>query len=181
MLTLNFNELVMNKLFILLLIGILAAVTSCNKFIEAELPETQLAADKVFADDNTATCMQYWVYMLTCWINLISASGTFHSFVALAGLSADELQFYSPNTEMNQFQVNQLRSDNGEISYLWTSLYQTIYDCNGVIEGLNKGEGLTEKVKQQLLGVKAIFVWAFCYFSHGKYFWRSPHCIKHRL
>jgi hypothetical protein len=84
----------------------------------------------------------------------------------LCGLSADEYNLFTgASAEMQGFFKNELianASFNIGTEY-WNAIYDHLYSVNSAIEGLNNANGLTESVKQQLLG-EAKFMRAFFYF-----------------
>jgi hypothetical protein len=84
----------------------------------------------------------------------------------LGGLSADEFSYYGTvDVQMKSVSLNQLLYNNGYTSTVWTGLYKTIYNANGVIEGIegSTSEALTDSIRNKLTG-EAKFVRAFCYF-----------------
>ncbi len=88
------------------------------------------------------------------------------SIALFAGLSGDEFTLYKgvTNTTLLAYYQNALSITNpisGPDS--WRELYNYIFVCNSVLEGLSTTTTLTPSVKQQLTG-EAKFLRAFCYF-----------------
>jgi hypothetical protein len=139
-----------------------ALFTSCESFLEVDLPESKITSELVFSDDITATAAVTGMY-----VELLSsesfASGGNKSITFLAGLSADEFNYYPDNIEAKMFEQNNLIPANSNVEALWVSMYKTIYQANAVIEGLSTSKGVTQETKDQLLG-EALFIRAFSHF-----------------
>jgi len=79
----------------------------------------------------------------------------------LEGLAADELQPYTTNNvNLLAFYTNSQTSAN---YYFWQAIYQNIYSCNAVIDGLNTYSGTSPGMKKQLIA-EAKFTRAFLLF-----------------
>lgn len=147
--------------FIILLIS-----TQCTEFIEVKPPQTSLVKETVFSSDATADAAVTDVYYQLQ--SSIFASGGIYSITYLATLLSDEQKnFYSSASaagiEFQQFNDNAVLPNNSIIMYVWSDLYNVIYKCNAILEGLNTTSSLTPTIKLQLEG-EARFVRAFCYF-----------------
>lgn len=137
---------------------------SCESFLEPDSPKTQVIRQTVFADDISATAAMTGVYQ-TLYRQNSFAGGANVSFVALAGLSADELRYNGVQADVQiiQFEENELRPENDHIFVLWSSMYEPIYQANAILESLSKSTGLTQATRNQLRG-ESLFIRAFCHF-----------------
>lgn len=146
-------------LFIVLIQGVL--LPSCKKFIVVDDPNDQLNSDMVYSDSSTAVSAITGIYseMLTSR-NLFSNS----SVTLYTGMSADELYSYAPglNEEFTKNQITQVNHVNIDNSF-WKPAYKYIYAANLAIEKLSQSKGLSDALKNQLLG-EAKLIRAFCYF-----------------
>lgn len=139
---------------------------SCKKFLAVDLNKTKIEKANVFSDDITAKSAITGMY-----VTLLSttgfAAGDLNSVMALAGLSADELQYQVQGPPQailyKQFENNQLTVDNELITKLWVNMYMTIFQANSIIEGLGASTRVTLPTRNQLRG-EALFVRAFTYF-----------------
>jgi starch-binding outer membrane protein, SusD/RagB family len=135
----------------------------CQKFVQINPPANKLISSNVFNSDASATSAITGIYGRMVSSNGFASGGP-SSITLLCGLSADELINYSYSADQNQFYINSITIDNGNIlNYLWSEPYQYIYTANSILEGLNSSSGLSDSVKQQIIG-EAKFVRAFCYF-----------------
>ncbi|HEX2845859.1 MAG TPA: RagB/SusD family nutrient uptake outer membrane protein [Chitinophagaceae bacterium] len=135
--------------------------SSCQKFTEVPAPQNQILSDAVFSNDATANSavvglysqfMRPHMYFANCGLSIYPA------------LSADELYNTAPNADFDAVRINDISSNQtGVLVWLWTPVFEAIYQCNALLEGFSKPNGLTPSVQQQLRG-EASFVRAFSYF-----------------
>ncbi|MEJ0080935.1 MAG: RagB/SusD family nutrient uptake outer membrane protein [Puia sp.] len=139
-------------------------VSACKKFIEIDPPSTQIIGATVYNNNNSAAAAMTSIYN-----NMIyggqGLSDGLQSISCLDGLQADELTNYGNNFVYPSFYANALSSSSGGGSnnYFWPELYNEIYVCNAVIEGLNSSQAVTDSIRQQLIG-EAEFMRAFFHF-----------------
>ncbi|MCT2561835.1 RagB/SusD family nutrient uptake outer membrane protein [Chryseobacterium herbae] len=148
----------MRSLYFLVLF---AFFCSCKKFVEIDAPITKISAFTVFQDDATATSA-----ILGMYARLVVSSPAFSNGAATIYLStaSDELVYSGTNADMSGFYTNTLNSGNSIVYRdFWRYPYETIYQANACIEGLEKSTGVTPSLKMQLLG-EAYFIRAFCYY-----------------
>ncbi|WP_170164494.1 RagB/SusD family nutrient uptake outer membrane protein [Sinomicrobium pectinilyticum] len=147
-----------------ILIGLSCALLlfSCEELLDVEPPRNQVVSEKVFASDETAEATAKGLY--ADMLSQAAFGGTHVSLLALTGLSSDEL-FYAPGDEptMMQFEENTLMADNPLVLNLWSSMYQSIYSANLLIERLQTASQVTSETKKQLRG-EALFIRAFSHF-----------------
>jgi hypothetical protein len=136
-------------------------LSNCKKFVEVDVPKTQIPSSLVFSDDKSANSavagMYSYMYQLN---NANSTFGGWHLTICTA-LSADELT--RPAVPSDQFLTNKLTADNGDISSMWQSCYTILYNANAIIEGLQQSAGISTPYKKQLTG-EALFIRAFVNF-----------------
>lgn len=155
------------------LIVSLMMISSCDNFVEVDLPDSQLTANAVFEEKATANAAMTDIYSKIRDAGLLtgSASGLSH----LLGNYTDEFKFYGdPQNSTVAFYNNSLISSNTQIKGLWDSSYNQIYAANAVIEGIEKSVHLPETDKKQLKG-EALFVRALLHFYLTNLFGDVPY------
>jgi hypothetical protein len=136
---------------------IVAALSSCKKFVAVSPPINQLDAANVFTDDRTATAAIVGMY------STMESSASIGLYLTLLpGMSADELGYTSGDADFLNFTTNTYVPDNSYIAAVW-SIYANVYDANSCIRGIQNAQELSPGTKDQLLG-EALFCRAFCYF-----------------
>lgn len=136
---------------------LILSLVSCKKFVEVEMPSTQLVSQTVFSNDKTATAAQLAIYAQ------METDGLVYQQIAYTGLSADEFLNFATGTFSVDLASNNLTSDNSIILSFWANYYKYIYQANAILEALTKSSSLSAPVKKQLTG-EAKFVRAFCHF-----------------
>ncbi|UPK68062.1 RagB/SusD family nutrient uptake outer membrane protein [Chitinophaga filiformis] len=152
----------MTKIYFVAILIFLQLTTGCKKFLTVKAPQDQLVSQIVFSDDSTATAALIGVYQTLCSHKEYFTSGN-KSITLLTGLSADELDNYSGNFNLEEFYHNNISPINNINSGIWDQLYEGIYQCNSVLEGLTGSLSIATNLKQQLSG-EALFLRAFFYF-----------------
>ena len=135
---------------------------SCEKLIEVNPPVDQIVNPLPFERDATAVAAVTGIYseMMRSPSQFTSGLLTFY-----AGMSADELYYYSPGFR-DEFVNNNLTQVNHSniTNYFWQPAYRFIYAANLIEEQLNFSAGLSIQAKNMLLG-EVKFIRAFCYFN----------------
>ncbi|MDR6783314.1 hypothetical protein ABIE26_000198 [Pedobacter africanus] len=147
------------KITLLVLLTLGVCLCSCKDLVEIEAPKNSLVPATVFRSNDLATAAVLGIYQQMAASGY--ASGGAQSLSVALGLSADEFIGYS--TENQQLAQNQLLSYNAFALSTWTALYARIYNANTILEGLERSEGVTPPVKNQLKG-EVLFTRAFNYF-----------------
>lgn len=143
-------------LAVLLLMG-----SSCKKFIQVDVPDDQMTAKTVFANDSLAQAAVTGLYIKLMSNTKYLLNGGMSVFPAL---SADELVRTTPIANEDQFYSNNLLADNQIVlTNLWKSAYTYIYQCNICVEGLQKSTGVSASLNARLTG-EVKFIRALCYF-----------------
>lgn len=159
--------------FISLPIFLLLITAGCRKFVEISPPKDQMANQAVYENDGNAIAAMRGIYA-QMMINQSFANGGIFSTTLLAGRSADEFTNYSVSEFSQQFSDNSLTPNNIEMrSGLWQSTYKYIYFANALIENLQRSQGISDAMKQQL-GGEARFIRAFCHFYLTNLFGNVP-------
>lgn len=150
----------MNYYFLILL---LTTAIGCKKFVEVPAPTSSISSASVFTNNLSAIAAVTNIY--TGLVSNGPLSNNLPGVSGIAGLSADELDLYSGNTNttLGFYYTNNLSVTNGVGGDFWSTTYAMIYQSNSIIEGLNNSSTLTPAVKQQLLG-EAKFSRALGYF-----------------
>jgi starch-binding outer membrane protein, SusD/RagB family len=159
----------------MMLIGglILSTIFSCDNFLNIDEPKTKVTKLVVFSNDVTASSAMTGIYLDMQDIEGF-ASGSEKSVLALSGLSSDELVDFSRTNMVNiDFENNNLKEDNAYLVALWKSIYQILYECNSVLEGLEGSDGITAETKNHLKG-EAFFVRAFTNLQLANLFGDAP-------
>lgn len=139
----------------LLILGL--CLLNCKKF--TEVPYMGGPIHDQFKTDEGAKRMVSGIYALMSMNNNFENGGlTFYM-----GLSADELNLYTPNIEKEELESNHLAKTNTVIYKMWASCFKTLIQINTCIEGLSDNDIITPSVRNQLLG-EARLCRAFEYF-----------------
>ena len=153
------------------ILTLFVSFSSCDDFVNVDLPSSRITQEGAFNSDQTATAAALGMYTTMGQFNSFAASGGLNSVTTLAAFSADEFtSFFSSNS---QFVQNNLEASNPAVLSLWTTAYKLIYTANTVIEGVSQSGKLTTLTRQQLEG-EARFVRAFTYFYLVNLFGKAP-------
>jgi hypothetical protein len=148
------------KLMICLL-PVAVSIASCKKLITIpENPPSSITKQQQFADSTTAITAVAGVYMY------YTANGFAYSDADLTtscGLSSDELS-YTNIDDNQQFYNYTLTPLNNRIINLWSYPYQSVFQVNSVLEGVNGSSTLPDSFKKQITGEMKV-VRALYYFN----------------
>ena len=137
-------------------------MTACEDFVEVDPPATSLIKETVFENDVNATAA-----MLGIYTRMVESSSTIFNaqdnLTILSGLNADEFLNYTNRTNFIEFEENDILDNNSFVLLRWNDLYQFIYSCNSVIEGMQSINNVTDSLALQFEG-EAKFVRAWMYF-----------------
>lgn len=144
---------------LLLLFGFLV---SCEDYLELDAPDHKIVSPVVFNNNNTALSALTGLHNQLASLQFSGGGGT--SVTVLGALSADVLMpIYATNLAYVEYDEHELLPDNFRNLNLWSSAYNTIYMANSLLEGVENSEGISEQVRNQIVG-QAGFVRAFTYF-----------------
>jgi len=142
---------------ILSFIALILSCSSCKKFVEIPPPSTQLVPGNVFNNNSSATGALTAIYTQM----MINQESFFMS--SFNGILSDEMTNYSTDPGEVQLYTNAMSATQTPAPGPWTNAYNYIYQCNAIIEGLEKTTGVSNSVKQQLIG-ESEFTRAFWHF-----------------
>ncbi|WP_228442464.1 RagB/SusD family nutrient uptake outer membrane protein [Chryseobacterium indologenes] len=147
---------------LLMLYAALSAV-SCEKFIDTDFPNNQLATEQVFEDEKTADAALAGLYS-GLWTGSV-ISGTTDGSGALLGNYTDDITcvFTSAGNGILDIYHNQLLATNATVSQVWTTAYQQVYMANSIIEGVEKSKSLSVSAKSRIKG-EAMLVRSLIYY-----------------
>jgi starch-binding outer membrane protein, SusD/RagB family len=149
----------MRNLFIVLGSLCVLYLSGCTKFVNAGLPNNELAASTVFTTDATALGAMTGLYAsITSNTQLLTAE------TAMPAMSADELKNYSNDAGTVQLYSNSISVSTNTTDYLWINAYQSLYVANAALAGAQQSGSLSAPVVKQVEG-EAEFMRAFFYFN----------------
>ncbi|WP_338839652.1 RagB/SusD family nutrient uptake outer membrane protein [Flavobacterium ginsenosidimutans] len=157
-------------------LAVLTACTSCDSFVEVELPKNQLTAVTVFQDYHTAEAAMADIYSNLRDKGILAGDGTGISN-QLGNYSDEMVSNENPSNPSIAFYANALLPSNTYITGYWNSAYYQIYAANAVIEGVTESKNLTDAQKRQLQG-EALFVRALVHFYLVNLFGDVPYVTQ---
>ena len=148
------NPVLKFRLVIMLILGFLS---SCESFVEVELPNNQVNGQSVFENAGTATAAMVHIYAELQNNTLLHAQT--NSMTTSLGLYTDEMDLFGTSPYYN----NTLIPTDDNVLTVWGNSYSLIYAANAVIEGLNSSDTVSQEDKDQLIG-EALFTRALIHF-----------------
>lgn len=159
--TISFKIISIHQLLLFQAITIVC-LSSCDSFVEVDLPKSQLTTVSVFDNYSTANAALSDIYSKMRDQGLLS--GTASGVSNQLGSYADELTcFASPGDPTLPFYTNTLLPANSTITDYWNISYNQIYAANAVMEGVELSNELTAIEKGQLKG-EALFIRSLVHF-----------------
>jgi hypothetical protein len=149
-----YNKRALYISFLLLLV----AATGCKKYLEADVPKTEVLTSQVFSNDDNANAAIAGLYATIMNMQIFNGKIT-----VLTGFSSDEITYFTSDVSFDLFQSNTLTPDNTDVQTLWSDFYKIIYGCNNIIENAQASTGMSTAFKQKITG-EALFFRAFCHF-----------------
>ncbi|MFN3667466.1 MAG: RagB/SusD family nutrient uptake outer membrane protein, partial [Sediminibacterium sp.] len=139
-------------------------IVSCHKLVEIPSPVGYMSSDNVYTSDETAIATLTGIYLDMSKPKQGGFVGI-DGISAVLGISADELDISEFASLRAQRYFHNDLSPIGNGYENWQPLYNYIFRCNSIIEGLSEVEAniLTPSVRKHLMG-EAKFLRAFCYF-----------------
>jgi len=152
-------------LLLIFSVNLILYIASCKKLVEVDPPITRTTGASVFSSNASAIAVLNGLYSK---LSVSAYPATEVSSVSLwTALSADELTLWNGVTSVDAIScyTNSFSSSvsSGVGPNFWSPIYNNIYTCNSVIEGVGASTTLNPNVKNQLLG-EAKFMRAFLYF-----------------
>ena len=158
-----------NKL-VFVVISFAGLISSCKKLIEIPAnPPSSITQQEQFADSATTISAVAGVYTYDPGSGFAYSDG---SMTYCAALSADELSTII-SSDVQQFYSYNLTPVNTEITNLWGSPYQSIYQVNAVLGGITNNKALSASFQKQITGEMEV-VRALYYFNMVNLFGGVP-------
>jgi hypothetical protein len=137
-------------------------VTSCEDFVEIDLPNNQLTGTVVFED--AATVNAAFAHIYSQLRENAFTSGSISGLSYLMGHYTDELTLYSVNLPgVQNYSNNTVLASDSNIKNLWATSYSLIYASNSILEGVQNATTLSQEDKDRFQG-EAYFLRAFIHF-----------------
>lgn len=169
----NSRNLYLSKIVGLFLIGITVATSSCDDFVQVQVPSNQLSSPLVFENNSTATAALVAIYAQLRDKGLLTGSP--NGMQAKLGEYTDELTFYGAGGQTDaSFYTNIVLPSNGDIKNWWNTTYQQLYATNALLEGVENSKSLTTLQKEQLKG-EGLFIRALLHFHLTNLFGAVPY------
>src|SRR5690606_26351960 len=150
------------KVFIKNILLTFPLLISCENFLEIEPPINQLVGESVFEEVATVDAALAHLYIQIR--EDVFTQGRFNGITFLLGHYADELEFLNQNSpEIRNFYNNNVLPTDDSVNEIWNSAYNIIYDCNVILEGVNKSKTLNQNEKDRFIG-EAYFIRSFIHF-----------------
>jgi hypothetical protein len=165
------------RYFLLLfpLAAVVFCITSCESFVEVDLPKSQLTDVTVFEDYATADAALTYIYSKIRDQGLLT--GTSSGLSNMLGTYTDELTCYgTPADPALPYYFNALLPANTSITDYWNISYNQIYAANAVIEGAQLSAKLTVEEKDKLIG-EALFIRALLHFYLTNLYGNIPYIM----
>jgi starch-binding outer membrane protein, SusD/RagB family len=135
---------------------LLLVASGCKKLVEPTAPTEKIGIENVYTNDKTAASV-----MTRVLADLADVTEGTNGYPVLCAIAADDLKAGAwIDLTIERLHFNKLT---GDPSQWWGKLYYAIYTANDAIEQLTVSKGVSEPVKNLLLG-EAQFIRAFCYF-----------------
>jgi len=157
-----------HKLFFSCFLAIGLTLTSCNKFLEVDAPDTSVNEGNVYENDGTAISAIVGVYTSIVKARVPDYISYYPE------LSADNMRILNVTAAPYlQYSRNILTASDLYAARPWIQFYPIIFTLNAGIEGLTKSLTINPTVKQNLLG-QAYFLRAFLYFYLTNFYGDVP-------
>lgn len=162
------------RLFLLVLLtaAIALSLPACKKFVEVDLPTSEVAEEAVFSSNEAANSAMLGVYVK---MNNTPQAMFAGGISVNAAMYADEIINTTTNTSYDPFTKNSLVPTTTVVNTrIWSAAYPLIYQVNSILEGLEKpGTGVSDSARKQLQG-EARLVRAIIYFNMVNLFGDVP-------
>jgi hypothetical protein len=148
-------------------------ISSCDSFVEVDLPKSQLTTTVVFEDYATADAALTDIYAKIRDKGLFTGSN--RGLSNQLGNYTDELMPYgTPSNPSFSFYNNGLLAENPDVAQYWNDSYNQIYAANALMEGVEASAKLSYQNKKQLKG-EALFIRALLHFYLVNLFGHIPY------
>lgn len=156
-----------------LLLLVFYIFSSCEKLIEVDVPNNQIASNEVFEDLQTANSALSALYADVMSSSPISGV----NLDAALGIYTDELNEFSTTiTPTKELYLNQQIDTNATVYNIWVSAYKHVYTANAILEGVNKSTALSDTDKKYLKG-EALFIRTLMFFYLNQVYGDIPYPV----
>lgn len=144
----------------ILLMGFLS---SCGRWVEVEVPKSQLLGSELYKQKQTAQAALAGLYAHIRDQGYVSGNSFYNGAIPI-GWYSDEI-VYPRGAGNDEYLLyhNMLTPSTLKIKDLWTISYKSIYLANGIIEGAKNSLGLSEADVAPFLG-EALFIRGLMHF-----------------
>lgn len=144
------------------MLSILLMFSSCTDFVEVDLPKSQLTAQAVFDNYDTANAALTNIYSKMRDNGILNGSTI--GISNQLGNYADELTAYGlPSNAVFTFYDNTVPASSTVVLTYWNNSYNQIYTANALLKGIENSINFSEDRKKQLQG-EALFIRALSHF-----------------
>lgn len=137
-------------------------ISSCDSFVEVDLPKSQLTTIVVFEDYATADAALTDIYAKIRDKGLLTGSNRGLS-IQLGNYTDELVPYGTPSNPSFSFYNNGLLAENPDVTQYWNDSYNQIYAANALMEGAEASVKLSDQNKKQLKG-EALFIRALLHF-----------------
>ncbi|EDM38633.1 hypothetical protein PBAL39_21210 [Pedobacter sp. BAL39] len=135
------------------------ALSACEKMVAIDPPLNEVTNELVFSSDKLATSALSGMYT-----GLAQAATQSTYTPVYNALFADDLIYTGVNPTYSEVYNNSYTSISTFQATIFQDWYSTIYRANSIIEGLQKYQGTSDRVKKQFTAEAKVFR-AYCYFN----------------
>lgn len=147
----------------MIIILLLASISSCEKFVEVDEVKNRMLAEQVFENQGTADAAIRGLYR-----GLRDAVPT--PIILQNSIYANEILPYS-NALSNTFYTFNIQPTNSGLP--WNSFYSIIYGANNAVQKLQNSTDIPDVIKRRYIA-EAKFMRALCYFYLVNFFGDVP-------
>ncbi|WP_316791469.1 RagB/SusD family nutrient uptake outer membrane protein [Pedobacter frigoris] len=159
----------MKKLISTLSILSVFFLTGCEKFVTVDPPDSELVTKTVFTSDETAISAITGLYG-----NMMRSNIALSYYISFySGVYNDELDYRLTGALPLTVYKYALNAKDAPTNTFWINGYNFIFNANSIIEGLNTSNGMSDAVKNQLMG-EALFIRAFWHFYLASFYGDVP-------
>ncbi|WP_353151604.1 RagB/SusD family nutrient uptake outer membrane protein [Chryseobacterium sp.] len=158
----------------IIILFFLTLFISCEKLIDVDLPNNQIATKEVFDDLQTANAALAGLYAGVMASSPISGA----NLDAALGVYTDEMGEYSNNiTPTKELYLNQQIDTNTTVYSIWIDAYKHIYTANSILTGVENSSGILASDKKYLKG-EALFIRTLLFFYLNQLYGDIPYPVS---
>ena len=162
-----------NNQFFFIVLVLIMFLFGCNTFTEVELPPNQVNRNAIFEEKRTAEAAISDLYAFQRDEGILS--GSISGLSESLSLYTDEYITYGEQSSDNfLFNTHNILPSTRKVKNFWDSSYNTIYNANSAIQGLEKSSITDKNFTARLLG-EAYFMRALMHFYLGQLYGDIPY------